>query len=59
MNKYYQWIISKEKRMIKGKEKVVQKTIKEELKCSKEHLTVISKFLQHINNITHQYKVID
>ena len=61
---YYQWITSNEKSMIKGKEKVVQKISKEELKCLKEHLTVIFqnsllKFLQHINNITHQYKVID
>ncbi|CAH1111594.1 unnamed protein product [Psylliodes chrysocephalus] len=60
---FERWTVQKHKLMIRGKEKICKKTIKEKVYTTKEILlqtlkSSIKDFLLHVRNIQHQYGVI-
>lgn len=61
---YEQWKTKRVNLVIKGKEKVCQKTIKDYIKCSKADLINVlqyslKKFMTHERNVIHQYCTVD
>lgn len=57
---YFRWVKKEEKVMVKGKEKITQKVVKEKVKTTKKGLLLkftaeCPKFMQHLVNISHQY----
>lgn len=61
---YFQWVIKRVPVILKSGEKIVQKTVKEEIKRSKKDLisaleNSLNKYMCHIANIHHQYNVLD
>lgn len=60
---YEKWTTKKVKNVIKGQERLCQKTQKECIKCTKNELlsilqSTIHKYMNHVNNMRHQYKKI-
>lgn len=61
---YDKWVVKKVPIMVKNKEKISKRTIKVEVKCSKEELlrafeNSLPKLMQHTFNIYHQYEMVD
>lgn len=61
---YKEWKTKKEKFVVKGVEKMCQKTVKEEIESTCGQLlfkleTSITKYMSHLRNIYHQYRCID
>lgn len=62
--RYEKWVTKKVKLLIKGTEKLCQKTAKETITCSKEDLIAVfkkslEKYLLHTRNIIHQHRIIN
>lgn len=61
---YQRWVTKKMKIIVKGEEKICQKTVKEEVTCMQEELVSILedsvvKFLMHVRNINHQQTIMN
>ncbi|KAL0869426.1 hypothetical protein ABMA27_007661 [Loxostege sticticalis] len=60
---YYRWITKKSLQVVKGREKMCQKTIKEEVQTNMKGLTDLLKlkmpvYMTHVSNMLHQFKII-
>ncbi|KAG8241924.1 hypothetical protein J6590_108299 [Homalodisca vitripennis] len=61
---YDKWILKNVPVLLKGKEKIVKKNIKENIKCTKRQLMkelieCLPRYMQHVANINHQYHAVD
>lgn len=57
---YKQWIVKSKCRIIKGKERIIKRTVKDSIHCYKKELilkmiTLLPKVLSHCFNIQKQY----
>lgn len=61
---FHRWTTKRVEVQVKGELKLCQKTIKEEVTCTREDAIStfncqLTQFMQHVNNIKHQYAVIN